>query len=110
MNTKPSSWYALASEGTSTLRCAECGQWIDLEEPQLDHHPRICPKCEVECVYLNWKGRTIQIVLSKAPAVLVRAIRLAQQQFDELEFLELLVVLEQLKDDLSKQVAGTLSQ
>lgn len=109
MNTKLSSWFALANEGTTTLRCAECDQWIDLEEPQLDHHPRICPKCLAECVYLNWKGRTLQIVLSKAPAVLVRAIRLAQQNFDELEFTELLVALEQLADDLQKGPA-TLSQ
>jgi hypothetical protein len=103
MNTTSSPWYAFTADGGTTLRCAHCGEFIDLGGPALDHHPRVCPKCGVQCVYLNWKGRTLQIVLSDAPAVLTRAIRLAQQHFDELESVELIVVLEQLMDDLYGQ-------
>jgi hypothetical protein len=100
MNTKLASWYAFTAEGDTVLRCAECDKCIDREVPSVDHHSRVCPNCGVECVYLNWKGRMLQIVLKNAPPVFVQAIRLAQRHFDELEYVELVSALEQLMDDL----------
>lgn len=82
------------------LHCAECGNSFDLEAPSLDHHSRVCPICGVECVYLDSKKRIIQIVLKNAPPVLAEAIRMLQERFDELEYVELLVALEELADAL----------
>lgn len=58
--------------------------------------------CGVECVYLDPKDRTIQFVLKNAPPVLAKAIRLFQEQFDELEYVELLVAIEELAETLAQ--------
>jgi hypothetical protein len=42
----------------------------------------------------------VQIVLKKAPQVVVDMIRLAQEHFDELEYVELTVAVEELMDAL----------
>jgi len=65
MKTKLSTWYACTDEGGTVLHCAECDACVDLEYPSLDHHPAVCPKCGVECAFLNWKGRMLQIVPKK---------------------------------------------
>ena len=103
MNTKTSHWFSLSAEGGTVLRCAECGNSFDLEAPGLDHHPRVCPVCGVECVYLDSKGRIVQLVLKNAHPVLAEAIRIIQDRFDEVEYVELVVALEELADALGKQ-------
>src|SRR5437762_12924988 len=100
MSTQPSSWYAFSYERATTLRCAACHSVLDLEVPLLDHHARVCPRCGVDCVFLNWRGRMLQVVSSSAPSVIQRALRFAQQAFDELEYAEFLVALEELLGDL----------
>jgi DNA-directed RNA polymerase subunit RPC12/RpoP len=102
MNTKTNLWFSLSAEKGTVLRCVECGNSFDLEGPSADQHPAVCPVCGVECVYLDWKGRIIQIVLKNAPPVLVQAIRIMQERFDELEYVEFLVALEELADALYK--------
>jgi hypothetical protein len=54
----------------------------------------------VECAYLNWKRRLVQVVPKNAPPALAAALRLLQDKLDELEYMELLVALEELLDDL----------
>jgi hypothetical protein len=100
MNTATSSWYAFTDERSTILRCAACHAIIDLEIPRIDHHPGVCSKCGVECAFLNWKGRMLQIVPIKAPVVIKRALRFAQQQFDELEYAEFVTTLQELMDEL----------
>jgi hypothetical protein len=100
MSTQPSSWYAFSDEGTTLLRCAACHAVINLEGPMLDHHARACPRCEVDCAFLNWKGRMLQVVPSHTPDVIRRALRFVQQDLDELEYAELLVALEGVMDAL----------
>lgn len=73
---------------------------VDLEAPLLDHHARTCPRCGVDCAFLNWKGRILQVVPIHAPAVIRRALAFAQQDLDELEYAELIVALEELMDAL----------
>jgi hypothetical protein len=104
LNTKTKPWFSLSAEGSTVLRCAECGNSVDLEAPSLDHHPRVCPICGVECVYLDAKRRIIQVVLKNAHPVLAEAIRMMQDRFDELEYVELMVALEELADALYKPV------
>jgi hypothetical protein len=103
MNAQPSRWFSFSAKGGMVLRCAECRKSFDLEAPSLDHHPAVCPICGVECVYLDWKERIIQIVLKNAPSVLAEAIKLMQDRFDELEYVELIVALEELADGLDAQ-------
>jgi hypothetical protein len=102
MNTKTTRWFTLSAEGGTVLRCAECGNSFDLETPTLDHHPRVCPVCGVECVYLDAGGRTIQVILKNTPPVLAEVIKILQDRFDELEYVELIVALEELADALYK--------
>jgi hypothetical protein len=98
MTTQLSSWYAFNDERATILRCAACHSVIDIEVPGLDHHARACPRCGVACAFLYWYGRILQVVPSYAPAVIRRALRFAQEDFDELEFAELIVALEELMD------------
>jgi hypothetical protein len=105
MNAKTKRWFSLSAEGGTVLRCAECGNSFDLEAPSLDHHPRVCPVCGVECVYLEAKNRINQVVLKNAHPVLAEAIRIMQDRFDELEYVELIVALEELADALYKPVS-----
>ena len=100
MTTKTNRWYALSADGSSVLLCADCGNSFDLKGPSADHHPCVCPACGVECVYLDWKGRVVQVVLKNAPSVITETIRIMQDRFDELQYLELLVALEELADAL----------
>jgi hypothetical protein len=102
MNTKTKAWFSLSAAGGTVMRCAECGNSFDLGGPSADHHPAVCPVCGVECAYLDWKGRIIQLVLKNAHPVLAEAIRVMQDRFDELEYVELMVALEELADALSK--------
>ena len=105
MNTQTKPWFSFSAAGGTVLRCADCGNAFDLEAPDLDHHPRICPVCGVECVYLDWKERILQIVLKNAPPVLAQAIRIMQDRFDELEYVEFMVALEELADALYKSAS-----
>ena len=100
MIAKTKAWFSLSAVGGTALRCAECGNSIDLGEPDLDHHPRVCPVCGVECVYFDAKRRIIQVVPKYAPSALAEAIRIMQDRFDELEYVELVVALEELADAL----------
>ncbi len=54
----------------------------------------------MECVYLDFRSRIIQIVIQNAHPVLAEAIRIMQDRFDELEYVELIVALEELADAL----------
>jgi hypothetical protein len=101
MNATQQTWYAYSAPTGAMLRCAACKNEIDLRFPAADHHPHVCPACGVECAFLNWKGRTLQIVMGQAPQSLVEGIRWAQQHLDELEYVELLCALEEIADTLN---------
>lgn len=100
MKTTTKPWFSLSEEGETVLRCADCDQSFDLESPDLDHHSRACPVCGVECVFLDAKGHIIQIVLKNCHPVLAEAIALFQARFDEREYVEFMVALEELTDAL----------
>ncbi|HXG12752.1 MAG TPA: hypothetical protein VNK04_23540 [Gemmataceae bacterium] len=102
MNPSQQAWFAFTSPEGTTLRCAECKSIVDLGSPTLDHHPGICPACGVESAFLNWKDRTIQVVMKNAPTPLVEAIRWSQEHFDELDYVEFLCALEEISDALSE--------
>jgi hypothetical protein len=96
MKAVPQAWFACSAEGATNLRCAVCGTDIDPESAAADHHPRVCPACGVDCVFIDWKGRVVQVVTDRAPRALAEAVRWAQRQFDELEYVEFLCALEEI--------------
>lgn len=101
MNTTPQIWFAYGPAGATALRCAACGTAIDLQFPA-DHHLCVCPACGVECAFLNWKDRLVQIVIDRAPRPLGEGLRWAQRHLDELEYVELLYGLEEIADALNE--------
>lgn len=100
MNTQRPIWFSFSSPDRTALRCAACGQEVDLG-PAADHHPRYCPKCRVESAFLNWKGRTVQIVPNNAPPAFVAVLRWGQQHLDELEYVEFVCALEEIADSIN---------
>ncbi len=106
MNSASQAWYAWGQEGGPGLRCAVCGAAIDLGSASADHHPRVCPACGVECVFLDWKGRLLQIITDRAPRALAEGIRWAQKRFDELDYVELICALEELAGAVNGQPAN----
>lgn len=100
MNTQRPAWFSFSSPDSSTLRCAACSQEVDLG-PGADHHPGYCPKCRVESAFLNWKGRTVQIVPKNGPPAFVAVLRWAQQHLDELEYVEFVCALEAIADSIN---------
>jgi hypothetical protein len=54
----------------------------------------------VESAFLNWKGRTVQVVPKNAPPAFAAVLRWAQQHLDELEYVEFVSALEELADAL----------
>jgi hypothetical protein len=105
MSAAPQTWFAWGSEGTTRLRCAVCQTNIDLESAPADHHPRVCPACGVGCLFIDWRGRPLQLVTDRAPQPVADAARWAQKQFDELEFVEFLCGLEQIAGALNADPA-----
>lgn len=106
MNPLEQAWFAFSSPDSTTLDCAACGHEID-PGPASDHHPRVCPNCRIESAFLHWKGRTVQIVPSKAPPAFVAVLRLGQQHLDELEYAEFICALEVFSESLNALAAHT---
>lgn len=92
-------WYSVENE--KGLACCRCGAFFEKGALILDHHPSICPNCNVECLLYDWE-KGIQIVTEDAPYEMQHFIRWAQKELDELEFLELLVGFEEIAKKLYK--------
>jgi RNA polymerase subunit RPABC4/transcription elongation factor Spt4 len=110
MNKVQQSWYAYSLPDCPTLCCAVCKNEVNLLYPTVDHHPRICPACGVECAFLNWKGRIVQIVIDDAPRLLAEGICWAQKHFDELEYVELICALEEISEAMNGEAAAVSNQ
>lgn len=95
---KISKWFSIGSKGGLIFRCADCENEFDLKFPFLDHHPGCCPVCGVECAFLDWRGKKIQIVIPNAPPKISEMIGWIQENLDELEYVELMADLETIAD------------
>ena len=93
-------WYSLGNyERTECTNCSKEQSNI----ASLDHHPMICPNCQIECIWYDLgSGRTIQIVPSLAPIEFRLFIKWSQKELDELEFLELIMAFEELGQAIKK--------
>jgi hypothetical protein len=101
MSTQRPTWFSFSPPGGLILHCAACGQEVDLQFPTADHHPGICPKCGVECAFLIWKNRTVQIVPKNAPPEFAAVLRWLQEHLDELEYVEFVCALEEIADAIN---------
>ena len=90
------SWISAGSAHNHTVPCASCHERITLTVPPYDHHPSYCPFCQAECIYFEFQDHLVQLVVASAPAALVRLIRILQRDFDEFEFIELIVGFEEI--------------
>jgi hypothetical protein len=90
------SWISIGAAHNHTVACAACHELVTLTVPPYDHHPSCCPFCQAECVYFEFQDHLVQVVITSAPAALVRLIRILQRDFDELEFVELIVGFEEI--------------
>lgn len=97
MSREHTNWFSFSLPNTQIIICANCRKEIELT-PFLDHHPGICPVCNIECAYLDWKGRKVQIVSQNSPPELAKMLRYLQENFDALEYVELLVSFEEMAD------------
>ncbi len=97
MNSRTLNWYSIGAPNSTIIRCASCGYEVDLLFPELDHHPRVCPSCGVECAFLDWKGtKIIQIVPKNAPPVIAKLVQWMQENLSELEYVELVIAFEEI--------------
>src|SRR3954452_2817064 len=101
MNPQRPTWFSFSAPGSTALHCAACGREVDLEIPAADHHPRSCPQCGVECAFLNWKRRIVQVVTKNAPPAFVAVLHWGQQHLDELDYVEFVCALEEMADVLA---------
>ena len=98
MNQNELSWYAVNHAKGNVFVCASCRNSIDLEFASIDHNPRVCPACGIECLFWSAGNSNIQILPALAPPALRSAIEWAQTNLDELEFIELWVAIEELME------------
>lgn len=99
------SWFSATSALgiDANFLCASCQEHIDIGRPSCDHHPQICPACGIACLYISGTATNFQILPELAPAPLRAAIRWAQENLDEIEFVELMVALEELTGKIPEQ-------
>ena len=95
-----SNWFSISKSGETHLNCINCKSKINVEIKYLDHHPAICPHCNVKCTYLDWKNRKIQIIPANAPPEFQIFIKWMQEDLDELEYVGLMVCFEEIGDKI----------
>lgn len=90
------SWFSATSAFgiDANFLCASCQEHIDIGRPSCDHHPQICPACGIACLYISGTATNFQILPELAPA---------PQNLDEIEFVELMVALEELTGKIPEQ-------
>lgn len=91
-------WYKVSRKNKSI--CGNCEKSFD-KVVSLDHHSGYCPNCQIECIWFYFEeNKTLQIIPEYAPKEFVLFIKWAQNELDELEFLELIVSFEEISKSL----------
>ena len=94
-------WQSVSEPGETRLVCANCGKEVDLLYPSVDHHPSVCPACDIPCLFFSWKNQLVQVLPNLAPDALRRMIEWAQRELNELEFIDILVAIDQIATGLT---------
>jgi hypothetical protein len=89
-------WIAFSGVGETDSPCPNCGVTMRGVLPSADHHSVRCPSCGTHLVVVTTTQRSFVIDLENAPAELQRFFAWSQTALDELEFITLLMTLEEM--------------
>lgn len=91
-------WFSIRSESSSSFPCLNCGKENFATDgvPFVDHHFASCPNCNTKLFLFSFSNREVQVLLDKAPSELVEFLGWTQTKFSEVEFVGLVVSLEEL--------------
>ncbi|WP_420571671.1 hypothetical protein [Kordia sp.] len=97
-------WYTISNRYKNL--CGNC-KFESKGLQNLDHHNSICPNCNIECIWFSFeKDKTLQIIPKYAPEQFQKFISWSQNELDELEFLELIVNIEELAKNIGNENIG----
>jgi hypothetical protein len=100
MSGEKTNWFSVSSPDALNIFCANCHQDFEWDGFVCEIQPLFCPICKIECVYLVWKKRMVQIIPKNAPEVFTKMLHYFQQNFDELDYVELIGSFEEMADAL----------
>ena len=98
MSGERSNWFSFSEPQGEILVCASCRESFEWYNPSLEMHPLFCPICKIECTFLDWRGRVVQLIPQNAPEVFARFLQCLQANFDELDYVELLACFEEMEN------------
>ncbi len=89
-------WIVFSGGGETDSPCPNCGVTMLGVLPSADHHPVRCSSCGTHLVIVTATQRSFVIDLANAPVELQRFFAWSQTALDELEFITLLMTLEEM--------------
>ena len=89
-------WIAFSGVGETDSTCPNCGVVMRGILPSADHHSVRCSSCGTHLVVVTATQRSFVIDLENAPVELQRFFAWSQTALDELEFITLLMSLEEI--------------
>lgn len=87
-------WITSTSEEQSI--CPICETKLNGYTPKADHHAIVCPCCGESLVVFSTSARSVLIAVNRCPEELRRFLVWSQCNLDELEFVSLIVTLEEI--------------
>lgn len=89
-------WIAFSGVSETDSSCPNCGITMRGIFPSADHHFVPCSSCGTHLVVVSATQRSLVIDLENAPVELQRFLAWSQTALDELEFITLLITLEDI--------------
>ena len=89
-------WFNKAGVAKKSIKCPCCGEELISYFPSADHHPSQCIGCKAELFVLTIRDQNVCISTAHAPDEVRRFIKWSQREFDEIEFMSLVVFFEEL--------------
>lgn len=86
------------STSGETIPCPGCGENLVGYTPSCDHHGVTCPNCNDALILISTSAKNHAVCISRCPHELQRFFSWCQSDLDELEFVSLLLSLEELLD------------
>lgn len=89
-------WIAFSGISETDSSCPNCGVTMRGIFPSADHHSALCSSCGTHLVVVTATQQSFVIDLENAPVELQRFLAWSQTALDELEFITLLMTLEEI--------------
>ena len=104
------SWIELAPIGAEHILCPRCGQRTSTEVPFIDHHISECTSCSARTFWWSFGQHHVRVSVDDAHPSFKHFLLWANEELDEVEFLELMVVFEEIFEPTSHgEIAEKLS-